>query len=384
MIYFDNAATSFPKPEGVRQALLEALDGAVNPGRSAHALAMETARRIYAVRKRIADHIGAAHPGHVVFTKNCTEALNIAIRGALAPGDHVVTTVFEHNSILRPLNDMRLQGVEITHVRPQSGDVVTPEDILAAIEPHTRMVVLAHTTNLTGATVDIAAIGRALPEGILFCVDGAQSLGSHAIEVENWGIDFFAAPGHKGIFGVMGTGFLYIRDGASVTTMMSGGTGSRSSSLVQPDILPDKFEAGTLGAHGIYTLGAGLDFVEERGLDAIAAHLDDLSSAMEEGLRSIEGVVVYGDHPKRSIVSMNISDMDSGDVAMRLDRDFGIATRAQLHCAPLAHLYFQTLETGMVRFSFSPMNTREEVEEALRAVRVIAREKDHDRMDANA
>lgn len=374
MIYFDYAATSYPKPVEVIKAMTEALEHSANPGRSAHDLAVATARQIFTARRVIASHIHASGPKTISFTKNCTEALNIALFGALSPGDHVITTCFEHNSILRPLHALQDRGVELTIVEP-SEDVLTPQDILRHVQPHTTMVALSHVENLTGMEVDIETLGRALPENILFLVDGAQSLGTHEIDVEQCHIDLLAAPGHKGLLGPMGTGFLYVRNERMITPFMVGGTGSKSQSLQHPDFAPDKFEAGTPNAPGIIGLMEGIRVLERRGVKASGEKIHHLTQLFYEGVKDVEGVRIYGPRDSSdltSIVSLTIDGMDSSQVSDILDSEFSIATRPQLHCAPLAHLYYKTIETGMVRFSFGYDTTEDEIQQGIEAIQSIA------------
>lgn len=372
MIYFDNAATSWPKPESVKKAVSEAFDYAANPGRGSHKLAMKSAREVFQVREKIRDFIHAESTRNISFTKNCTEGLNIAIFGSLQAGDHVITTVYEHNSVLRPLFAMKERGIELDVIDCAFEDI--NQEILKRIRPETRMVAVSHIDNLVGRVKDIESIGNSLSKDILFLVDAAQSIGHREIDVEKCKIDLLAAPGHKGLLGPMGTGFLYIRDEQSVMPFMVGGTGSRSQSLVQPDFAPDKFEAGTENLHGIVGLGAGIDWINETGIEKIEEQMNSLAREFYRQVKEIPEIEIYGidsEEDITSIVSINVKGRDSAEIAMLLDDAAGIAVRSQLHCAPLSHTHFNTLETGMVRFSFGYFNTLEEVNKSVEVLKNI-------------
>ena len=372
MIYLDNAATSWPKPPSVKEAVAQAFDYAANPGRGAHQLAMKSAREVFKVREKIKDLINAESTKNIAFTKNCTEGLNIAMFGSLQAGDHVITSVYEHNSILRPLHVLEERGIELDILDCPIDDL--PDNILRAIKPNTRMVAISHVDNLVGRVKDIKKIGNSLSRDILFLVDAAQSIGHMPIDVEEARIDLLAAPGHKALMGPMGTGFLYVRDETSVLPFMVGGTGSRSQSLVHPDFAPDKYEAGTENLHGIVGLGAGIDWINEIGIENIEAHVKDLAKTFYKLVKDLPGVIIYGIESEEqitSIVSLNIKDRDSAEVAMALDREGEVAVRSQMHCAPLSHKHFHTLDQGMVRFSFGYFNTMDEVHEAAKILEKI-------------
>lgn len=372
MIYFDNAATSWPKPSSVVEAVGGAFNYAANPGRGSHKFAMKSAREVFGVREKIKNFIGAESTRNIVFTKNCTEGLNIAIFGSLQAGDHVITTVFEHNSVLRPLFAMKERGVDLDVIDCDFKDI--PQEILKRIRPETRMVAISHVDNLVGRIKDIRTIGNSLSREILFLVDAAQSIGHIPIDVDEMRIDLLAAPGHKALMGPMGTGFLYVRDEMTVLPFMVGGTGSRSQSLVQPDFAPDKYEAGTENVHGIVGLGAGIDWVNSVGIENIEKKVNSLARAFYNGVKDIPEIEIYGidsEDDITTIVSLNIKGRDSAEVAMDLDEIADIAVRSQLHCAPLNHTHFKTLETGMVRFSFGYYNKIDEVEKAIEVLKQI-------------
>ncbi|MCI5675483.1 MAG: aminotransferase class V-fold PLP-dependent enzyme [Ezakiella sp.] len=375
MIYFDNGATSFPKPPEVLDAYIKASGHAANPGRSSHKMAIDSARAIFETRLAIKDFINADSTKNIIFTKNCTEALDIAIFGALSAGDHVITTSFEHNSVLRPLHHLKNQGVELSIIDSDFDEL--ERDIIRAIKPNTRMVAISHVDNLVGHEKDIVSIGNSLSEDILFLVDAAQSLGHTKVDVEEARIDLLAAPGHKALMGPMGTGFLYIRDENMLTPFLVGGTGSESQSLMQPSFAPDKFEAGTLNMPGIYSLKAGIDWINKTGLDKIEGKVKTLARYFYNRVREVEDIIIYGiDNPDdiTSVVSINIEGIDCGLVAQKLDEYGEIAVRSQLHCAPLNHMHFGTIDKGMVRFSFGYFNTQAEIDQAIEVLKRISHE----------
>ncbi|HEY5527174.1 MAG TPA: aminotransferase class V-fold PLP-dependent enzyme [Candidatus Anoxymicrobiaceae bacterium] len=374
-VYLDNAATTYPKPEAVYQAaesFMRDLGGSA--GRSGHARAVDTGRLVYAARAGIAAMIGADDPLRVVFTKNATEALNLAIRGLVSPGDHVVTSSMEHNSVMRPLEALRATGVSYTIVRCAKDGTLDPADLEKAITPDTRLVVLNHASNVTGTILpigEVAAIARA--RGLKLLVDAAQTVGRLNIDVSQ-GFDLVAFSGHKELFGLQGTGGLYIREGIEIDPLCYGGTGSKSSELQQPEELPDRFESGTLNAHGIVGLGAGVKFVTSTGIDAIRDHEVALLEVLCEGLGRIKGVTVHGPASQRArigIVPLTFEGISTTDAAEVLDARYGIATRAGLHCAPAAHQTIGTFETGALRVSVSYLNTEEDVEYFLNCLEAI-------------
>ncbi len=384
MIYLDNAATSWPKPPPVLAAMVRFLtEVGANPGRSGHRLSVEAGRIVYTAREAVAELFHAPDPLRVVFGPNATEGINLALRGLLRPGDHVVTSSMEHNSVMRPLRALEREGVEVTVVPCSPEGVLDPQAVLAALRPNTRLVVLNHASNVTGTLLPVAEVGRALrgrPQGSpLLLVDAAQSGGAIPIDMQADGIDLLAFTGHKSLYGPTGTGGLIIGERVPLEEfrpLIRGGTGSRSEQEEQPDFLPDMCESGTLNAVGLAGLEAGVRWVLEWGVEAIRAHEVALSQRLSDGLREIPGVTVYGPADARlrtAVVSFNIAGMEPSEVGGRLDEEYGIMCRVGLHCAPAAHRTIGTFPSGTVRFALGAFNTREEVDAALRAVARLAR-----------
>lgn len=377
-IYFDNAATSSPKPPEVLERVSAALtEFNANPGRSGHSVALSAAREVLSTRERLASLMNAGEETNIAFAFNCTDALNLAIKGALRYGDHVITTQLEHNSVLRPLNALAVRGrISLSIVSPRADGFVDPEDIRASIRKNTRLIAVTHASNVTGAIQPVAAIGElARREGILYLIDGAQAIGAMPVNVRALSCDLYAFPGHKSLLGPMGTGGLYIRPGVVLRTLREGGTGTDSESMLQPDERPERYESGTLNLPGIAGLGAGCAFVAKR-VSAIMSHERELTGALYEGLSAIRGAEIYSpreEAARAGIVSFNLPGMTSSDVADRLGR-MGIAVRGGLHCAPGAHRFLGTLRRGAVRASVGYANTFEEVDAFLNAVNAIVRE----------
>ncbi len=381
MIYLDNAATSWPKPPGVVEAIVHFLnDVGANPGRSAHRLAVESGRIVYNAREAVAELFNAPDPLRVVFGSNATEALNLALCGLLRPGAHVITSSMEHNSVMRPLRALERQGVEVTVVQCSPEGFLDPADIEAAIRPHTAIIALNHASNVVGTILPIAEVGEiARRHGLLFLVDAAQTAGAYPIDVETDKIDLLAFTGHKSLLGPMGTGGLYIGERVDLEEfepLKRGGTGSRSELEEQPDFLPDMGESGTLNAVGLAGLEAGVRWVLEQGVEAIRAHEVELTRQLIVGLRDIPGVTVYGGLDagrQTATVSFNVAGMEPSEVGLRLDEEYGILCRVGLHCAPAAHRTIGTFPVGTVRFGLGVFNTLEEVERAMEAVKQVAR-----------
>ena len=379
MVYFDNAATTFPKPDIVYDSIMLAMkEYGANPGRSGHRLALRASRGIYETRDLLAKLFNYHHPMNIIFTFNATESLNIGIKGALKPGDHVITTSMEHNSVLRPITYLEKFGVESTIVYGDEKGRISALDIKKSIKENTKLIVTTHISNLTGTIMPIEEIGRiAHDNGIVYMVDAAQSAGVYNIDMEKLHIDILAFPGHKGLLGPQGTGGLIIREGIQLEGYLHGGTGSASHSLIQPDIMPDKFESGTSNGPGIIGLGAGISYIMEKGMDNIRIHEEELTFHFIEEALKIDGIKLYGPLIKGEqgpVVSLNIKDADSSEISYILDSQFDIAVRPGLHCAPLAHKTIGTLEQGVVRFSFGIFNTHEEIEFAINALKQIAKE----------
>ena len=378
MIYFDNAATTLQKPACVVQAVTEAMCSLGNSGRGVHSGALSAARIIYETRMALADLFGAESPERIAFTANSTQALNIAIKGVLRPGDHVIATALEHNSVLRPLYEMEEQGTELTILSADRMGSIRYEDFEKALRPNTRAVVTTHGSNLTGNLLDIGWIGAfARKHGLIYIVDASQTAGVFDIDVRRMHIDILCFTGHKGLLGPQGTGGLYVREGITVRPLLSGGSGVQTYLKKHPPQMPTALEAGTLNGHGIAGLGAALRYIQETGLPAIRQKEQELMWAFYTQVRQIPGITVYGDFSSSdrcAIVSLNVRDYDSGEVSDALSEEYGIATRPGAHCAPLMHEALGTVEQGAVRFSFSHYNTKEEIEIAVSALRELAQE----------
>jgi len=381
MIYFDNAATSWPKPPGVIEAMVHFMqDVGANPGRSGHRLSVEAGRIVYETREALAELFHIEDPLRIVFGYNATEGLNLALRGYLRPGDHVITSSMEHNSVMRPLRALERGGVELTVVACSPEGFLDPADVEAAIQPNTVMVVLNHASNVVGSLLPVAEAGRICRQrDLLLLMDAAQTAGAYPIDVEADAIDLLGFTGHKALCGPMGTGGLYIGprvDLERFEPLIRGGTGSRSEMEEQPDFLPDMCESGTANAVGLAGLGAGVRFVLEQGVENIRRHGEELTAQLIEGLQAVPGVTLYGgcDAARQTAtISFNIAGLEPSAVGLQLDEEYGILCRVGLHCAPSAHKTIGTFPTGTVRFGLSYFNTKEEVEAAVRAVREIAR-----------
>lgn len=380
MIYFDNAATSWPKPPGVAEAMVHFLEHVgANAGRSGHRLSLQAGRLVYDAREAIATLFGAPDPLRVVFGANVTEALNVVLCGYLHPGDHVVTSGMEHNSVMRPLRALSRAGVELSVVPCSAAGELRAEDVAAALRPNTALVALNHASNVCGTLLPVREVGAiARRHGCLLLVDAAQTAGALPIDLAADAIDLLAFTGHKALGGPMGTGGLVIGprvDVARLAPLKRGGTGSRSEEEEQPDFLPDKLESGTSNVVGLAGLAAGVRWVLERGVEALRAHEIDLARCLIDGLVAVPGVTVYGPRDARrqtATVSFNVDGLAPSDVGLALDDEFEVMCRVGLHCAPAAHRTLGTFPAGTVRLSLGAFNTRDEVEFALRAVRHIA------------
>lgn len=378
MIYLDNAATTMHKPQTVIDAVTQAMCSLGNAGRGATSGALDAARTIHACRAKLARLLGCPRADHVCFTPNSTAALNTAINGVVRPGDHVVTTVLEHNSVLRPLNRLAAeQGVTVEHAGCDTNGVLDYDELERLVTPGTRAVVVTHASNVTGNAVDIARVAAlAHAAGALVIVDASQSAGTAHIDMRAMGLDVVCFTGHKGLMGPQGTGGLAVAEDVDVVPWAMGGTGVHSFDTLQPMEWPTRLEAGTLNGHGVAGLSAGLDFIEAQGgVEAIATHERALADRFLAGVREIPEIKLYGafDQPVRSaIVSLNVGDIDSAEVSDALMQGWGIATRPGAHCAPLMHRALGTERQGVVRFSFGYFNTDEEVDTAIDALHDLA------------
>ncbi len=377
MIYLDNAATTMRKPPQVAEAVVTAMNTMGNASRGAHAEALTASRIVYNTRVKLAELFHCPRADHVVFTMNSTEALNIAIHGLLRRGDHVITTMMEHNSVLRPLyRHQNENGGSLSFVQTDALGRPIYEQFESLIRPETRAIVCTHASNLTGNVVDLRRVGAiAKKHGLLFIVDASQTAGVIPIDMEEMNIDLLCFTGHKGLMGPQGTGGLCVREGVEVRPWKVGGSGVQSYSRTQPVEYPTRLEAGTLNSHGIAGLSAALDFIRETGVETIGQHEQALMRRFYNGVKDIPGVKIYGDFSgaeKAAIVALNIGDYDSGAVADELSESYDIAVRPGAHCAPLMHKALGTTDQGAVRFSFSWFNTEEEIDTAVRAIREIA------------
>ncbi|MGI6700969.1 MAG: aminotransferase class V-fold PLP-dependent enzyme [Christensenellales bacterium] len=370
MIYLDNAATSRFKPKSVIKAVVKELTNSANPGRSGHNDAISTLQRVYETRKKVLEFVNCSD-GEVIFTASCTEALNLAIFGTARTG-HVITTALEHNSTLRPLYKLEKEKlIKLTVIEPDSSGKINPKDIEKAINLDTYLVAVNNISNVTGAETDIAEIGKITSKkGALFLVDGAQSLGHKSIDMNKMGIDMLAAPGHKGIHGMQGSGFLVYSGRLRLNPIKYGGTGTNSESVYQPVAPPEAYESGTLNTPGIASIKAGIEWTMKH-FDQIGKKLEHLSDIMLNGLKNIKGVTLYSNEPN-SIAAFEINGYDSSRVCDIMNEKFNIALRSGLHCAPLMHNYLNTLDNGLVRASVGWNNSESDICKLLAAVEKIA------------
>jgi len=376
-IYLDNAATSWPKPAAVYDAVdtYQRTLGAA-AGRGVYRSAQNSERIVSQCRKRVADFVGAKSPEQIVFTLNGTDSLNLAMHGLLKPGDHVVTSVCEHNSILRPLRFLKESfGVTYDFVDCDSNGFINPADIRRAIKPNTRLIALTHASNVTGAIQPLAEVGAlAADRNLLFLVDAAQSLGHFPIDVSELGCHLLAAPGHKGLLGPLGTGILYLAKGieSELVPIRQGGTGTRSDDEHQPETMPDRYESGNLNVAGIAGLNAGLEWLNELGLAKIASHEGERTQQLLSGLAETPAVTVYGPptcESRLGVVSFNVAGFDPQEVAAGLDAVAGIEVRSGLHCAPRMHTSLGTSPAGTVRTSVGPFTTPDDINTLVDALR---------------
>ncbi|MBS1459888.1 aminotransferase class V-fold PLP-dependent enzyme [Dorea longicatena] len=377
MIYLDNGATTYHKPESVIQAVADAMRHMGNSGRGSHQASLGASRTIYDTRVLVSELFGLGNPLQVAFTANSTASLNMAVQGIFSPGDHVITTMLEHNSVLRPLYRMRENGVELTIVRADRLGNIRYEDMEAAIRPNTKGIICTHASNLTGNLVDIARVGEICRRAsLVFILDASQTAGVFDIDMGMMGIDVLCFTGHKSLMGPQGTGGICVREGISIRPLMAGGSGTHSYSELHPSDMPEALEAGTVNGHGIAGLHAALEFIKETGMESIRNREQLLMRRFYQGVSDIRGVTVYGDFCRMDlhapVVALNIRDHDSGEVSDGLAMDYGIYTRAGAHCAPLMHQALGTVEQGAVRFSMSYYNTEEEMDQAVLAVREMA------------
>jgi len=381
MIYFDNAATSYPKPKEVLEAIIDFTENiGASPGRSGHRLSIEAGRILYQCRENLAELFNVSDPLRIIFTLNITEAINLVLRGLLHRGDHVLTSSMEHNAVMRPLRELEKNGVQVQVISCSADGTLDPEDINKAIKENTALIVLNHASNVTGTLLPIRSVGEiARKSNILFLVDAAQTAGACPIDIVKNNIDLLAFTGHKGLFGPTGTGGLVIGERVNIQRIIplkTGGTGSRSESEIHPDFLPDRYESGTPNIAGIAGLNAGIRYILKRGIKQIYQQELSLTDKLISGLKEIPGIIVYGKNSienRVAVVSFNIQHQSPSDIGLKLDEDHDLMCRVGLHCSPASHKTIGTFPTGTVRFSMSIFNTNEDIKKAVRVVSKIAK-----------
>ena len=375
MIYLDNAATTLHKPEGVAEAMITALTSMGNSGRGAHKATLDASRMIYGTREKLAELFHISDPMRIAFTCNATESLNIAIQGILQPGDHVITSVCEHNSVLRPVYRMAKRGVTYNMLPADKKGVIQYDQLTSLLKKETKAIVITHASNLTGNVTDLKKVSDfAKKNGLLLIVDASQTAGCIPIDVQELGIDVLCFTGHKGLMGPQGTGGIYVREGIKIAPLKVGGSGVKSFDKEHPDTMPTALEAGTLNGPGIAGLGASVSWLLKQGVEKIHEKDLALSRRFLKGIAEIPDITIYGDmdsQMRTAIVSLNLGDVDSAEMSDWLWEDYGIAVRAGAHCAPLMHKALGTEQQGAVRFSFSCFNTEEEVDAAIQALKEL-------------
>lgn len=380
MIYFDNAATTVRKPPEMERAMTAAIQHMGNSGRGAHGATLDASRMIFDTRLLLAQTFGIEEPGQIAFTANATQSLNIAVHGLFKKDDHVVSTVCEHNSVLRPLYRKQEEGVEITLV-PTTGTAEGTLDydaLEAAVKTNTRAIVITHASNLTGNLTDLRRVSAiAKKHGILLVADASQTAGVVPIDVQSMGIDVLCFTGHKGLLGPQGTGGIYVRPGTEIAPLIVGGSGVRSFEKKHPAQMPTALEAGTLNGHGIAGLHGALEYLKKKGIESIREREMALTKHFLAGIKEIPGMILYGNpdlDARVATVALNLGNLDSGEVSDWLWEKHEIAVRPGAHCAPLMHEALGTREQGAVRFSFSHYNTEEEIDAAIQALWELAGE----------
>lgn len=380
-IYMDNAATSFPKPEEVYLAVdktLRTVGG--SPGRAGHKMSIMANRTVFETREAVAELFNIKDSSRIVFTSSATESLNLGIKGFLKPGDHVITSSIEHNSVTRPLYKLLKSGIEVTKIASDSCGLFSPDEIREEIKNNTKLIALTHASNVIGTIEPVENIGEiAREKGVTFLLDASQTAGVIPIDVQKINVDIIAMPGHKGLLGPQGVGLLYVGPGINLETIMEGGTGGGTSSEEQPKILPDRFEAGTMNTPGIAGLGAGVRYVLERGVSNIRDWELSLLDRLINGLKKIDGVIIYGSditNDRVSLVSFNIQGCTPETISFLLDENFGIMTRAGIHCSSDAHKSLTTLPAGSVRLSPGNFSTKEDIDQTIFAINEIVNSKE--------
>ena len=376
MIYLDNAATTLQKPQAVYDAVYDAMKTLGNSGRGFSGAALGASRMIYEARQTLCDFFGGSDPSRLVFTSNATEALNMAIQGMFLPGDHVITTQLEHNSVLRPLYRLQKQGVEVSFLSADEQGILDYDKLPALIKENTKAVIVTHASNLTGNITDLECIKKEIShKDILLIADASQTAGILPIDVQKMGIDVLCFTGHKGLMGPQGTGGLYVRQGVKINPLKVGGSGIHSFDHDHPKAMPEHLEAGTLNVHGIAGLGGALNYLSEIGTEAIIKKERSLIKRLEDQIRDLQNIHLYGnpDSSQRvGILSFNMGDEDSAYVADWLFEEEEIAVRSGAHCAPLMHETLGTKMQGAVRISVSHKNTEEEIDRTAKAIKKLS------------
>lgn len=376
MIYLDNAATTMHKPPNTAEAVANAINTFGSPGRGAHSASITASRAVYKARKQVAELIGAENASDIAFCSNATEALNTAIAGLFSKGDHIITTVTEHNSVLRPLYISQMLGAEISYISLDSNGILDYDSVEKLIKSNTKAFVINHASNVTGNTADLDFFIKLKNKyGLMLIVDGAQSAGILPINVKNF--DVFCFTGHKGLMGPQGTGGIYVKPGIKIKPLKSGGSGIHSFDRLHPDTMPEALEAGTLNSHGIAGLSSSIEFISQTGIDVIQKKETELCKIFLDSLDINSNITLYGDINAKlrvPVISLNVSELSSSYVSGILSEEYDISTRAGAHCAPLMHNSLGTAERGTVRFSFGYFNTKDEAIKAAEAVNEIARD----------
>lgn len=376
MIYLDNAASSHPKPPAVCDAVSRLLCRGANPGRAGHRLSLEATRTVFEARSDVAAFFGIANAERLTFTLNGTHALNQALKGLLRPGDHLVTTTIEHNSVLRPAHSLQRAGVEVTYVGADREARVDVRDLERAIRPNTRLLALCHASNVSGTLQDAGEVGALCRRaGVVFLLDAAQTAGAVPLDVGDLGVHLLAAPGHKGLLGPQGTGILYVAPGIELRPLMEGGTGTRSEDRDMPGEMPESLEGGTVNTPGIAGLAEGVRYLVERGVADVRRQEEELLRNLLPELARVPGLQLYGPMNRRervAVVAFNLEGWDGAHLGYALDEDYGIAVRVGLHCAPETHRALGTFPAGAARASFGPFNTSSDAEALVRALRELS------------
>ncbi|NLP37848.1 MAG: aminotransferase class V-fold PLP-dependent enzyme [Firmicutes bacterium] len=381
-IYADHAATTFPRPQQVVDAMVNYLCNiGCNPGRGGYGRSLDAARLVYEARTLLAEFFHVPQPEQIIFTPSVTYSLNLVLKGLLQPGDHVIVSSMEHNAVVRPLTRLATErNLQVEKLTCKPDGTLEPKQLKDALRTNTRLIVLTHASNVTGTLLPVYEIGEILAgSDIFYCLDTAQTAGTEEINFQDLNCDYLAFTGHKGLLGPPGIGGLCLSERAAACTLplVEGGTGSRSEQVQQPELLPDKFESGTQNVPGIAGLTAGVKLVQETGLQKIKKHKAELTAAFLDGLAGIPGIKVYGtkDAGKTTAtVSLNLEGVDNGDLSFMLEQGFGIMTRSGLHCAPWAHQTIGSFPEGTLRFSFGLSSTVPEIEEIISALQTIAAE----------